>query len=371
MSNKFIALTSDNATNNVKGIKLLQNWLIENNFSSIHHIRCLAHILNLSVRAGISVLKSELDDVRRLFNFIKLSPKYTQLLQEKCQVLNIKYLKPKVDVETRWNSTYDMLERAIKLKLVLTFMAVQDNKFRNRKINETTWEVLELLKEFLKPFYGATVLIFGSNYPTINIVIPIYQQLFSHLNSFNTENLNIKSCMEKIKSKLCEYEVHLKNDFAIFASILDPRLKYEFFEETDTDFKYKRKCEQFYEKYKKEFAISDNDCDSNEQTLNFKQTLFKRKRLETPKQEINIYLSMPLKDESCGPIIWWKNHQKSFPILSKIMFDLISIPATSVPSEQVFSKAGNLISKKLNRLEKNTVKTLMLLNSWNKYFDKK
>ncbi len=80
---------------------------------------------------------------------------------------------------------------------------------------------------------------------------------------------------------------------------------------------------------------------------------------------------MPLEDESCDPIIWWKNHQKSFPILSKIMFDLISIPATSVPSEQVFSKAGNLISKKLNRLEKNTVKTLMLLNSWNKYFDKK
>jgi hypothetical protein len=121
LSNKFIALTSDNATNNVKGIKLLQNWLTENNFSSIHHIRCLAHILNLSVKAGISVVKSELDDIRKLFSFIKISPKYSQLLQEKCQVLNIKYLKPKVDVETRWNSTYDMLERAIKLQSVLTW----------------------------------------------------------------------------------------------------------------------------------------------------------------------------------------------------------------------------------------------------------
>jgi hypothetical protein len=55
--------------------------------------------------------------------------------------------------------------------------------------------------------------------------------------------------MEKIKSKLCEYEVHLKNCFAIFASILDPRLKYEFFEETYTDFKYKINFKQFYEKY--------------------------------------------------------------------------------------------------------------------------
>jgi hypothetical protein len=93
LSNKFISLTIDNKTNNVKGIKLLQNWLTENNFSSIHYTRCLAHILNLSVRAGISVLKSELDHIRKIFNFIKLSPKYTQLLQEKCQVLNIKYLK--------------------------------------------------------------------------------------------------------------------------------------------------------------------------------------------------------------------------------------------------------------------------------------
>ena len=38
--------------------------------------------------------------------------------------------------------------------------------------------------------------------------------------------------------------------------------------------------------------------------------------------------------------------------------------ASSVVSEPAFSKSGDLITNKRNRLEKDSIRSLMLLNSW-------
>jgi hypothetical protein len=54
------------------------------------------------------------------------------------------------------------------------------------------------------------------------------------------------------------------------------------------------------------------------------------------------------------------------PNLSKMAADFLFIPSTSVPNERVFSKAGDLVTKKRKRLSKNTIKITMLLNSWSK-----
>ncbi len=53
--NNVISITTDNAPNNVPAIKSLYNYmnnelLISNEF---FHIRCFAHVLNISVRKGI------------------------------------------------------------------------------------------------------------------------------------------------------------------------------------------------------------------------------------------------------------------------------------------------------------------------------
>jgi hypothetical protein len=51
----------------------------------------------------------------------------------------------------------------------------------------------------------------------------------------------------------------------------------------------------------------------------------------------------------------------------KIAFDTLYIPATSVPSEQIFSKTGDLITKKRNRLSSKNIRVSMCLNSWLKF----
>jgi hypothetical protein len=45
-------------------------------------------------------------------------------------------------------------------------------------------------------------------------------------------------------------------------------------------------------------------------------------------------------------------------------WDYLSIQASSVPCEQLFSLAGNVVSKKRNRLDKDTTRACLCLRSW-------
>ncbi|XP_075891661.1 uncharacterized protein LOC142894282 [Nelusetta ayraudi] len=61
-------------------------------------------------------------------------------------------------------------------------------------------------------------------------------------------------------------------------------------------------------------------------------------------------------------LVWWRDHEQTFPVLSKLAVSYLGITATSVPSERVFSKAGEVLSKKRNRLKGKTVNMLLFLN---------
>jgi hypothetical protein len=49
-------------------------------------------------------------------------------------------------------------------------------------------------------------------------------------------------------------------------------------------------------------------------------------------------------------------------------FDILNIPATSVPIEQIFSKAGDAITKKRNRLSKDSIQAIMCSHYMSKFF---
>ena len=64
---------------------------------------------------------------------------------------------------------------------------------------------------------------------------------------------------------------------------------------------------------------------------------------------------------------WWKIHKKNFPHLFKVFQKYIHIPATSVPSERIFSLAGNVITEKRSSLLPRNVNLLIFLHHNSKY----
>lgn len=102
------AVTTDNAQNVVLAMEKCQ---------LLCHVRCMAHILNLSTQKGLKVpgLQRLLGRVRSVVGFFHRSPTASSILNKTLVQLEIPTLRPIMDVSTRWNSTYDMLERYVNI----------------------------------------------------------------------------------------------------------------------------------------------------------------------------------------------------------------------------------------------------------------
>lgn len=69
------------------------------------------------------------------------------------------------------------------------------------------------------------------------------------------------------------------------------------------------------------------------------------------------------------PLEWWKLNCKEFPNIWKLAIRILSIPATSAPSERVFSSAANVVNKKRVRLDPDTVDLLIYLRGNKEFVD--
>lgn len=69
------------------------------------------------------------------------------------------------------------------------------------------------------------------------------------------------------------------------------------------------------------------------------------------------------------PLLWWKYNEKIYPAVSQLANKYLTAVATSVPCERLFSEAGQVITKRRNRLSPDRVNQLLFLNSYLKEKD--
>ena len=80
--------------------------------------------------------------------------------------------------------------------------------------------------------------------------------------------------------------------------------------------------------------------------------------------EVDKYLRTPVLPRTEDPLNWWKDNSHIFPQLAPLARKYLCLLATSVPSERLFSKAGELVSLKRNRLKPKNINMFLFLNKY-------
>ena len=68
------------------------------------------------------------------------------------------------------------------------------------------------------------------------------------------------------------------------------------------------------------------------------------------------------KKENNDPLKWWRDRQTKLPILAMLARMYLCIPATSAPSERIFSMASRLINKRRARLTPENAGRIIFVN---------
>lgn len=416
---KIQGITVDNAAANTTFIKELENLLRENYLdhpfnSEDAHFRCFAHIINLGVQDTLKLLKLEHEEVegidesdnedrmdenienlelspinkiRFLFKKIKKSEQKQNLLKTLCEAANLKYISVNIDVSTRWNSTCDMLVVAIKLKRALINLCQTNEEFIHLLLTEDQWILVNLVCKFFKYFKSLSTTLCGETYSTLPLVIVGFNILLDKLEHFLLD-LNTKVEENVVNSVLIEafqagrdkmLKHYVKTNWIYCAAlVLDPRHKIQTFNLTSWGKEIKegslKKTESIFYKSYSNTSLHVTEPEQNKDSSSSDEFLsILYKKTDTDRNDNNIDL---LKDEferfvggdrasrETDILKWWKDHETVFPHLAIMARDILAIPATSVPAERLFSKAGLIIRKHRNRLNAESARTLLCLNSW-------
>ena len=200
------------------------------------------------------------------------------------------------------------------------------------------------------------------------------EQNFPNNTQMSLSEINniINSVKKAIYDALFEY-FNSPPEIAVLASLLDSRFKkmYGWPEEVR---------EMAISSLKKEYHLLKNEetvmpqinSRNNYPTGGFKSRLFGSYEIDENDDEINCYLDnfrTPQAIPEMDPFQWWIDNKKKFPTLFKIARKYLSVPATSVPSERLFSDAGNQITKDRTSLKPETVNELLFVKRNSKYYN--
>ncbi|KAI8538956.1 hypothetical protein RHMOL_Rhmol09G0143500 [Rhododendron molle] len=187
---KLFSMVVDNATSNDVMVRLLKSWLKEKSLlfsnGALFHVRCTAHILNLIVQDGLQIIVSLVSKIRDSVRYLKRSPSGKQKFNLAVSQLKLNGLKKvPMDVPTRWNSTYEMLEAALPLREAFARLDLIDKNYDHNP-SDKEWEIATIICECLKVFFKATCHFSGTCFPTSNVFFPEICKIQMQLNEWET-----------------------------------------------------------------------------------------------------------------------------------------------------------------------------------------
>lgn len=400
ITDKVVAVVTDNGANMVAAVHKA-GW---------RHHPCFAHTLNLIVKDSLKSVPEVvkvLEKCSAIVSFFHHSTQATQKLRGIQQQLKVAEHKLIQSVDTRWNSVFYMLERLCEQnEAVTTALCLLG---RNALcLNEGELSLIKQTVDALRPFEEVTREVSAEKYVSVSKVIPLVSLIHRAVAACERQGSSLATQL----AQQCQRRFRgIESIHCLAAStFLDVRFKHFGFRDKDNvEVMKKRLLSEMQEVYQTGEAaptlapsstatVSSTSWPSTSGSSTSEPSTL-RPSASGPNQspapsgsavskggiwtdfdmqvssgqhhrsaasdvliEVRRYSEEKVIPRDRDALTWWQEHEPTFPALSKLAVRYLGITATSVPAERVFSKAGEVLSKKRNRLKGKTVNMLLFLN---------
>ncbi|CAN1303260.1 Putative AC transposase [Linum perenne] len=314
---KVFSVTVDNASSNDTAIQHIKS-LFDNRNTSVCdgqflHVRCVVHIINLVVSDGLGEISTSVRKIREAVRYVKQSPARLQKFYDFVAVEDRESKKSLcLDVPTRWNSTFLMLQAAEKYETAFEMYALSNRQFLGVP-DEDDWNDARRIMGFLKCFYDFTLKVSRSSYVTSNLFFPEVVILYRMLKMWEgSSDYQLSSMASKMRRKYEKYwgDIEKMNKFL------------QYMEEVDGVI-YKTELDKY----------------------------LREEHDDTPDPKFNV-------------LDWWKLNSHRYPILSQMARDVLAVPISTVSSESAFSTGGRVLDAFRSSLTPRIVEALICTQDW-------
>ncbi|XP_066533969.1 E3 SUMO-protein ligase ZBED1 [Hoplias malabaricus] len=365
-----VCITTDNASNMIKAAEMTE-WT---------RLQCFGHRLHLAIE---NALKDDRVDravgvCKKLVGRFSASWKKKTALTAAQKDFNLPEHSLITECSTRWGTKEKMIERVLEQIKALNHVLSADRKTRHLLLTWQDTDVLESIHKALHPLQEFTDALSGEEYVSISYLKPVLHLLKTKTLAEDPEDTDLT---KSVKSRIIGYLQEKYNDPATqelldVASFLDPRFKTSYIsQENIPAIKARMKTEMEEEARKVDRWRRDRVTEpqssvaSSEKPKRSLGSYFKGTatspdlsvQLDAMETEMNSYLMTPTIDGEEDPLAWWKLNQVNFPRLSRLVRKYLCVPATSSPSERLFSTGGNIVNCQRSCLKPHKVDMLVFL----------
>ncbi|KAL6406027.1 putative Transposase-like protein [Ilyonectria robusta] len=361
----------------------IRKWIMrqyEDQKEKVHRLCCQGHIINLAAKAFLFVTdneKLERDDaglhnvtlkqieawrkkgpLGKLHNFVVYIQRSVQRSQKFLAISHNHKLAR--DNDTRWSSWYTMLRAALNLRDAIDgyFNKWMDADCAGDELSPEDWTILEKIKSFLEKLKMTTKAL-ESSFATLDNVLLAMDFVLAQFEAGKEATIDDPVMAPMYNSgwaKLDKYYRLTDESPAYVAAImLHPSHGWHYIHENwkkEWVESSKTLIETLWNEYKpveSPLPLCEVPSTTTNEFLNWRN---KHLQPSLVMDEYERYCNSERVYGFTSALAWWpeETQQKTYPSLSKMAVDILSIPAMSAEPERLFSGAKITITDRRNRL---------------------
>ncbi|PIA63482.1 hypothetical protein AQUCO_00201079v1 [Aquilegia coerulea] len=380
IENRILCCTHDNSQNAFQACHTLNKEDLDGRKTgSLCYIPCAARTLNLIIEDGLRTAKPVISKIREFALVMNTSAEISEDFRQITAAYQEGSWKFPIDASNRWSGSYTMLDimrKASKSIDAVIRKHAETLASRNVLLSPPERNAVNIMHNYLEPFYKTTNNICTSKVLTIGLVLFFMDHVVEMINSCRDSRQSpdwLKSAADDMSKTARTYNSQVYNLYTYMAAILDPRIKSELVPENlNSESNLEDARSHFLRNYSSShfpamangYTVQENEDGGS---LSFAEEIARKRRrisMNTTTDELTQYLSESPAPFTTDVLEWWKGNTTRYPRLSVMARDFLAMQATSVSPEQLFCGKGDEIDKQRICLPHASMQAILCTRSW-------